>query len=112
MILEYSRYKFIWFQDKPFTSENAVYAHELAFRFFHGIPKFVIYDQDSVFLYDENIGGDYLMTEVFNSYIKSRPFKPVFCRKADPRKQGGENRERGQICQTELSIKQVIQQSG
>ena len=87
MILEYSRYKFIWFEDKPFTSEKAVYAHELAFRFFHGIPKFVIYDQDSVFLYDENI-GDYLMTEVFNSYVKSRPFRPVFCRKADPESKG------------------------
>ncbi len=87
MILEYSRYKFIWFQDKPFTSESAVYAHELAFRFFHGIPQFIIYDQDSVFLYDENI-GDYLMTEVFNSYVKSRPFKPIFCRKADPESKG------------------------
>lgn len=87
MVLGYSRYKFICFQDKPFTSENAVYAHELAFRFFHGIPRFIIYDQDSVFLYDENI-GDYIMTEVFNSYVKSRPFKPVFCRKADPESKG------------------------
>jgi transposase len=87
MILEYSRYKFIWFQDKPFTGENAVYAHELAFRFFHGIPGFIVYDQDSVFLYDENI-GDYRMTDVFDSYVKSRPFKPVFCRRADPESKG------------------------
>lgn len=87
MILEYSCYKFIWFRDRPFTSEDAVYAHELAFRFFHGIPKFIVYDQDSVFLYDENI-GDYRMTDVFDSYIKSRPFKPVFCRKADPESKG------------------------
>ncbi len=87
MILDYSRYKYIWFQGKPFTSEDAVYAHELSFRFFHGIPKFIIYDQDSVFLYDENI-GDYCMTEIFNSYVKSRPFKPIFCRKADPESKG------------------------
>ncbi len=87
MILEHSRYKFIWFLDRPFTSEDAVYAHELAFRFFHGIPKFIVYDQDSVFLYDENM-GDYRMTDVFDSYIKSRPFKPVFCRKADPESKG------------------------
>ena len=87
MILEHSRYKFIWFQDRPFTSEDAVYAHELAFRFFHGIPRFIVYDQDSVFLYDENT-GDYRMTDVFGGYVKSRPFKPVFCRKADPESKG------------------------
>ena len=87
MILGHSRYKFIWFHDKPFTSEDAVYAHELAFRHLHGIPKFIIYDQDSVFLYDENI-GDYRMTDVFGSYVKSRPFKPIFCRKADPESKG------------------------
>jgi transposase len=28
------------------------------------------------------------MTDVFDSYIKSRPFKPVFCRKADPESKG------------------------
>lgn len=87
MILCHSRYKFIWFQDKPFRAEDAVYAHELAFRFFHGIPRLVVYDQDAVFLYDENT-GDYLMTEVFGSYVKSRPFKPVFCRRADPQSKG------------------------
>ena len=87
MILEHSRYKFIWFQDKPFTSDDAVYAHELAFRFFHGIPEFIVYDQDSVFLYDENI-GDYRMADIFGSYVKSRPFKPVFCRRADPESKG------------------------
>ena len=87
MLLGHSRYKFIRFQDRPFTSEDAIYAHELVFRFFHGIPKFIIYDQDSVFLYDENI-GDYRMSEVFGSYVKSRPFKPVFCRPADPESKG------------------------
>ncbi len=87
MLLCHSRYKFIWFQEKPFTSEDAVYAHELAFRYFHGIPGFIIYDQDAVFLYDENL-GDYHMTDVFGSYIKSRPFKPIFCRPADPESKG------------------------
>ena len=35
----HSRYKFIWFQDKPFTSETAVIGHEKAFDFFHGILR-------------------------------------------------------------------------
>ena len=49
-------------------------AHEKSFEYFKGIPKNIIYDQDAVFLYDENI-GDYVMTAVFGSYVKSRPFK-------------------------------------
>lgn len=83
----HSRYKFIWFQDKPFTSETAVIGHEKAFDFFHGIPKKLVYDQDAVFLWDEN-AGDYRMTQVFDSYVKSRPFKAVFCRPADPESKG------------------------
>ena len=41
----------------PFTSEMAVIAHEKAFEYFHGIPKEIIYDQDAVFLWDENLGA-------------------------------------------------------
>lgn len=87
MILCHSRYKFVWFQNKPFTSETAVIAHEKAFEYFHGIPKHIIYDQDAVFLYDENI-GDYKMAAVFESYVKSRPFTVIFCRPADPESKG------------------------
>ena len=49
--------------------------------------KNIIYDQDAVFLYDENI-GDYVMIAVFGSYVKSRPFNAVFCRPADPEAKG------------------------
>lgn len=87
MLLCNSRQKFIYFQDKPFTAETAVIAHEKAFEYFKGIPKNIIYDQDAVFLYDENI-GDYVMTEVFRSYVKSRPYNVIFCRPADPQSKG------------------------
>ena len=87
MLLCYSRQKFVWFQDKPFTSESAVVAHEKSFEYFKGIPKNIIYDQDAVFLYDENI-GDYKMPQVFDSYVKSRPFSVTFCRPADPESKG------------------------
>lgn len=40
-----------------------------------------------MFLYDENI-GDYVMTSVFGSYVKSRPFNVIFCRPADPESKG------------------------
>ncbi|HRT84048.1 MAG TPA: DDE-type integrase/transposase/recombinase [Bacteroidales bacterium] len=87
MLLCCSRYKYIWFQDKPFTSETASIAHEMSFSYFHGIPEYIIYDQDAVFLYNENL-GDYRMPEVFDSYVKSRPFKVIFCRPGDPESKG------------------------
>ena len=34
MLLCNSRHKFIYFQDKPFTSESAVTAHEKSFEYF------------------------------------------------------------------------------
>jgi hypothetical protein len=87
MLLCYSRQKFVLFRDKPFISQEAVLAHEKAFEFFGGIPKETVYDQDGVFLYREN-SGDYIMTDVFERYQASRPFKVVFCRAGDPESKG------------------------
>lgn len=87
MLLCYSRQKFVLFRDSPFTSDSAAMAHELAFSYFKGIPQEIIYDQDSVFLHRENL-GDYVMTDTFNSYQSSRPFRVVFCRAADPESKG------------------------
>jgi transposase len=87
MLLCYSRHKFVIFRDTPFTAHGAVDAHEKAFGFFQGIPKEIIYDQDSVFLHREN-NGDYIMTDVFDRYQASRPFKVVFCRPGDPEIKG------------------------
>lgn len=56
MLLCYSRQKFVVFRNTPFTSQSAAEAHEKAFEFFQGIPKEIIYDQDSVFLHRENKG--------------------------------------------------------
>lgn len=45
-VMSYSRQKFAYFSRTPFTSELAIYAHELAFRFYGGKPREIIYDQD------------------------------------------------------------------
>lgn len=87
MVLSRSRQKFVYCQRMPFTSETANYAHELAFEYFEGIPRRIIYDQDRVFVTDENL-GDVLLTEEFVRFTESHPFKVVFCRKADPESKG------------------------
>jgi transposase len=87
MVLSRSRMKFVWFLDKPFTSETVVNGHELAFAFFQGIPMVVVYDQDRTIIVDENI-GEIILTAVFKQYTKSRSFKLHFCRKSDPQSKG------------------------
>lgn len=87
MVLSRSRYKFVKFDDKPFTAKTSSEAHHLAFAYFQGVPKEIIYDQDSVFMHDENL-GDYLLTKDFSSFCKTQDFKAVFCRKADPQSKG------------------------
>ncbi len=87
IVLSRSRYKYVYFSDSPFTSSLAVKAHEKAFEFFKGIPEEMVYDQDKVFLHDEN-AGDLLLTSVFKSYVKNRGFKTYFCRKSDPETKG------------------------
>jgi len=87
MLLSRSRYKYVFFSDTPFTSHTAIEAHEGAFAFFQGIPREVVYDQDKVFLTDEN-KGDLLLTSAFKDYCRERLFRLYFCRKADPQSKG------------------------
>ena len=86
-VLSRSRYKYIWFSDKHFTAELAIIAHELAFTFFAGIPCEIVYDQDRVFISDEN-RGDIILTGEFTAYTRERSFSLHFCRKADPESKG------------------------
>lgn len=85
--LSRSRYKYVWFSDKHFTSELSITGHEQAFAFFHGITEQVVYDQDRLFIVDEN-KGDIILTDAFRAYTKERHFDLHFCRKADPQSKG------------------------
>lgn len=87
MALQRSRYKFIYLQNIPFTAKTVVYAHHLAFKYFGGMPKMVIYDQDKKILVSENY-GDYVMTDEFARFVAAAHFEPVFCMPADPASKG------------------------
>ncbi|MBW3545809.1 MAG: IS21 family transposase, partial [Bacteroidetes bacterium] len=45
LLLSRSRFKFIWFTDRPFTSGLAIQAHEQAFAYIQGTPDEVVYDR-------------------------------------------------------------------
>ena len=87
MVLARSRAKHVYFQTIPFTSKTAIYAHQLAFEYFGGYPKQILYDNDSVFNKDQNC-GDILLTEEFASYCAQESFKTIFCKIRDPQSKG------------------------
>lgn len=87
LVLSRSRYKYVWFTDRPFTAELAIQAHELAFDFITGIPDEMVYDQDKVFMVSEN-HGDFILTSAFKAYTQGQSFTLHFCRKADPQSKG------------------------
>lgn len=87
MVLSRSRYKYVLFSDKAFTTATVCQAHEQAFGYFGGITKVVVYDQDRTMMVDENL-GQLLLTSGFSSYVKARGYKLHFCRKADPESKG------------------------
>ena len=86
-VLSRSRQKYNDYSDLPFTTAKSIDAHEEAIEFFGGITEYFVYDQDSVFLVDEN-KGDLIMTEGFRKYAAYRGFKLYFCRKSDPQSKG------------------------
>jgi transposase len=87
MVLSRSRQKFIYLQTSPFTTATSIYAHQLAFEYYQGVPRHIVYDQDRVFMVDENY-GDLILTSDFQHYVQNESFEVVFCRKADPQTKG------------------------
>ena len=83
MVLNYSNFRFIYFEPKPFTTETAIKAHNFAFRFFGGRPQKILYDLDNVFAYSENY-GDIIFVERFLNYVKSIGFQIICCHAYDP----------------------------
>ncbi|WP_425597635.1 hypothetical protein [Virgibacillus salarius] len=54
-------------------------AHEDAFRWYGGIPREIVYDQDNLIVVSEN-GGDLILTKEFEHYKETKAFKPSFLR--------------------------------
>ena len=110
LVLCRSRYKFVYFQDTPFTSLSTVLAHQKALRFIGGQPKEIVYDQDSVLLVKENL-GDIILTREFRAYCNDVDFKPIFCRKADPESKGKVENVVGYVKKNFLRLLKVFVQT-
>ena len=72
MVLSHSRYKYGYWQDKPFNAQDFVDVHDKAFQYFDGIPEEIVYDRTKVALINENKDGTFKLCKTFKEYVKSR----------------------------------------
>ena len=87
MVVSHSRKKFVCFQDHPYTAQDFIEAHDLAFKYFGGRTDEIVYDQDRVMTVAEN-AGDLIFTEAFENYRKYAGFSIFLCRGNDPQSKG------------------------
>lgn len=87
MVLRYSQLKYVYFQSSPFNSMNAIEAHRLGFRFFGGVTKVLVYDQDTVFCKKESYGNIVLEKE-FEAFLKGNHLAFAFCGGYHPQSKG------------------------
>src|SRR5690625_2023181 len=86
-VLANSRYKYMEWLDRPFTTQDVIRCHENAFNFYGGIPNELVYDQDALILVSEN-SGDLILTQKFQIYKEERQLNLHICRRADPESKG------------------------
>ena len=86
-VLSHSRYKYIEWLDRPFTTKDTIRSHENAFRHFGGMPQEMVYDQDNLIAVNEN-AGDLLLTQDFQAYQQALGFNVYLCRGGDPESKG------------------------
>ena len=87
MVLSHSRYKYVLWQERPFTTDTFIRAHIKAFAFLGGRPKEIVYDQDKILAVSEN-HGDIIYTAGFQSYLDDVKFSVYLCHGADPESKG------------------------
>lgn len=86
-VLSHSRFKYAYWQERPFTTRDVLHCHEQAFEYYGGMTEEIVYDQDKLMTVSEN-GGDIIYTEEFQAYRKQRGFRIYLCRAADPESKG------------------------
>jgi transposase len=85
--LSYSKYKWGYFQDRPFLASDLVLALYSCFEYLGGTPQQLVYDQDSIIVVSEN-SGDIIHTQGFATFLAETKLDIRVCRKADPESKG------------------------
>ena len=76
-VLAHSWYKYMEWQNRPFTTSDAIRCHENAFQFYGGRTEEIVCDQDRLITISKN-SGQLLLTSEFQNYVNERKLKVHF----------------------------------
>jgi transposase len=86
-VLAHARYKWAFFQTRPFTTSDLVSSCHECFRYIGGMPLELVFDQGSIVSVSENY-GDIIHTFEFEKFRQECNLKIYLCRAADPESKG------------------------
>ena len=87
IVMAHSRYKWGYFQTRPFNSLDLIRALSRGFDFFGGVTKEIVIDQDSIIVVSEN-KGDIIYTHEFEQFKSLLGLNLWVCHKSDPESKG------------------------
>lgn len=86
-LLSHSRYLFVELQSRPYTAAGLAAACSHCFTYFGGMPREMVFDQDSIVCVSEN-AGDIIYTYEFEKFRQEHSMKIYLCRGNDPESKG------------------------
>ena len=83
----FSRKKYVYFQERPFKTQDFINAHISCFRFFGYIPSEMIYDQTKLVVISEKY-REVCFNSLFYQFISGHEISPFVCEGYDPQSKG------------------------
>ena len=86
-IFSFSKMKYVYFQDKPFNTQDFITAHISCFTHFGFTPKEMIYDQTKLVVINEKY-REVWFNQKFYQFISQFDISPYVCEGYDPQSKG------------------------
>ena len=86
-IFSFSKMKYVYFQDRPFKTQDFIKAHISCFDYFGFIPQEMIYDQTKLVVINEKY-REVWFNQKFYQFISQFNISPYVCEGYDPQSKG------------------------
>jgi len=86
-VYSYSRHMYVYYQSRPFTTQDFIKAHIESFKYFGVIAKEFVYDQTKLVVINEKY-GEIVYNNKFHNFAMQMEFQPNVCEGYDPESKG------------------------
>lgn len=86
-VYSYSRHMYVYYQSRPFTTQDFIKAHIESFKYFGVIAQEFVYDQTKLVVINEKY-GEIVYNNKFHQFAMQMGFQPNICEGYDPESKG------------------------